>query len=512
MDSNNAVTYTRVRILGQLECCSPLHVGDGTEPLFKERVQGVKDAEVRYRAVCLDHRGKPFIPATTLRGWLRDRLSADPALADRLFGHLESTGGVAGKVRVFDAILMDSGSTDNPKRPYWDTQRATAIQHGIALNPITGTVGDHLLFRHEVVPPGTRFSLELTADDLDRGSLAVLLGLLESLNGAPDATIGRGRSRMQGRLKWTREQVQTLDDQAIAGWLDDADRSLAQAYKALDSVPAAVMPAPRPGYAIRLRLRPQGPLLINEPGLVSPGAECEHPAPEDAEERHDPDLEFSRTPDGRAQVPAASLRGVLRGRARRILATLAAARNPAEAPGKIADFLLEGLFGATGRRGRLWTSDAVAATPCDGLDQTFVAIDRFTGGGERHKLYRANAARCGDLLADLWLDTRISPDEDPLRGEPADWEKGLLLLLARDALEGELAAGWGKARGYGALEVELDYAGTRVGAWSAPRGQGLLERIDASRGRAAAQDWIDALHQKIATVTPAALPSAARPR
>ncbi|WP_295435981.1 RAMP superfamily CRISPR-associated protein [uncultured Thiodictyon sp.] len=495
------LVYTRVCILGRLECRSPLHVGDGTDQAFAER-KGRNDSPGLYRAVCLDADGKPYIPATTLRGHLRDRCATQPAMADRLFGRLEE----AGRVRIFDATLVAS-STCAPgadRRPYWDPERTTAIQHGIGINPITGTVGDHLLFRHEIVPEGARFSLRLEADDLDQGALAALLGLLASLDGGPAAAIGRGASRLQGRLCWTLDRVDYLNRAALAAWLDDADRPLDQAFRTLTSTPAAVPPPLAPGHQIRVRLRPLGPLLVNEPGLVTEDRRDPGPAAE-ADERHDPDLEFSRTPDGHARIPASSLRGLLRGRARRILVTVAAAQSPGCAADQVGDDLLGRLFGTTGRRGRLWIGDAVAAQPCDAIEQTFVAIDRFTGGGERHKLYQARAARCGILDADIRLDTRL--------GDLADWEKALLLLLARDALEGDLAAGWGKSRGYGALEVELQQAGTAVGAWTDPHGKGLLDWIGRRFSLASAQSWVEALHQEIATAITALHPrTAAAPR
>ncbi len=496
MGSSEDLVYPRVRILGQLECRSPLHVGDGTDQPFTGRT-GRNDPRGLYRAVCLDADGKPYIPATTLRGHLRERCAAQPTLAECFFGRLDQ----AGLVRVFDATLMNPAAGAE-RRPYWDPERTTAIQHGIKIEPVTGTVGDHLLFRHEVVPEGTRFSLTLEADGLDQEALAILLGLLASLDGGPAAAIGRGASRLQGRLCWTLDRVDYLDGDALAAWLDDDDtRLLDQAFEVLKHIPAAAAPPCAPGHQIRVRLRPTGPLLVNEPGLVAEDHRDPSTADE-ADERHAPGLEFSRTPDGHARIPASSLRGLLRGRARRILVTLAAAQSPTCPAGQVGDHLLGRLFGTTGRRGRLWIGDAIAAQPCDAIEQTFVAIDRFTGGGERHKLYQARAARCGVLGADIRLDTRLT--------DLVDWEKALLLLLARDALEGDLAVGWGKARGYGALEVELELAGAAaIDAWTDPHGKGLLDWIDARFSRATAQSWIADLHREIAAAIAALQPQPA---
>ncbi len=490
----NAALYARVRILGQLECCSPLHVGDGSEQLFRDR-KGRNDPPGSYRAICLAADGRPYIPATTLRGHLRDR--CDPALACQLFGHLSDNGNNAGKVHLFDAYYLRQPEAVN-SQPYWDADRKTAIQHGIALKPITGTVDPHRLFRHEIIPVGTRFSLELEAHDLDHDALVLLLGLLSGLNGGPNARVGRGASRMQGRLRWSLERIDYLDHKALLAWLEDAEGPLNKAYRPLRTEPTTISPPQPPGHQIRIRLHPTGPLLINEPGFVTNPARRRNQAtsPQD-EANHGPDLEYSRTPDGRAKIPASSLRGLLRARARRILLTLATAQVPYPLSSQVGDHLLGRLFGATGRRSRIWTSDAIAGRPCDPIDQTFVAIDRFTGGGERHKLYQARAARCGPLTADIRLDTRWQ--------ELADWEKALLLLLARDALEGDLAVGWGKSRGYGALEVEIEWTDRVTFSHWTHQNQGLLDHIYAhpAIGQNGAQSWIVALHQEIDTVAKA---------
>ncbi|CRI67873.1 hypothetical protein THIOKS1890006 [Thiocapsa sp. KS1] len=482
MGSIDTGIYSRVRIMGQLECRSPMHVGDGTDQPFKER-HGCDHMPSDYRAVCVAADGKPYIPATTLRGHLRDLCPAN--LTDRLFGRLSEGVGQAGQVRLFDAVCIKSPSGQG--QPLWDSQRCTSIQHGIAIKPITGTAGDHLLFSHELVPVGTCFSLRVEADGLDQDALAVLLGLLASFDGRSDATIGRGATRMQGRLRWSPEQLDHLSADRLAAWLADPDLSLEKAYTRIQPQPVPVSVAARAARELKVHLRSPGHLLINEPGLVSQTGPQANPTQDD-DQAHEPDLEFSRTPDGKAKIPASSLRGLLRGRARRILVSIAAGRDPGLA-GTIGDELVGRLFGTTGQRGRVWASDAIADSASAQVEQTFVAIDRFTGGGERHKLYQARAARGATLSADLRLDERS--------GGLEDWEKALLLLVARDALEGDLSVGWGKSRGYGALEVELEQTGARITAWATPQATGLLDWVDKRFGRALAQTWIDALHREV---------------
>jgi len=480
MGSTEAKTYNRLRISGRLTCAAALHVGDGGDADFKPRSQDPK-AEGLYRSVCRDADDRPYIPATTLRGYLRE--VAGPALAPALFGQIKGNQGLVGKVRVFDATWL--AAPGDTRLPYWDQRLATGIRHGIGIDPITGTVGDHLLYRHEIVPAGTTFSWTLEAEGLTDDQFADLLGLLATFDGKSDSGVGRGRSRIEGGLTWVRDRVDGITDAALVAWLDDTDtKTLTDALEVIASPPAERRPQRRTGPQIDLILTPTGPLLINEPGLVT--LEPERPAgtPEDPDGPHDPDLEFSRTPDGKAIIPAASLRGLLRGRARRILATIAAGYG-APAPGVLAEAMVGLLFGITGRRGRIHTSEAVATSPASDHLQTFVAIDRFTGGGERGKLYQARAALSGPLKAKVRIEIG--------RGELADWEKGLLLLLARDACEGELAAGWGKARGYGALDIALSDGKETLSNLPA-----LRAWIDREFKGTDPGGWIEALHDEVA--------------
>lgn len=523
MASTDNTLWPRLRLVGRLECTAPLHIGDGGADAFADReYRNDQDDqhEGRFNSVCRDAQGRPYIPASTLRGYLKSQLEpAAPGLAvapdlavlgRQLFGELADDHGVAGRLRVFDARWC--GDPTDTTLPLWDGRRHTQIQHGVKLDDRTGTVDGRTLHRHEAVPVGTRFECALEADDLTRAHLGLLLGLLATLDGRAGSALGRGVSRQAGRLRWDLDRIEVLTQDRLLDWLDQPGAGLNGAFASLKPHPD---PTPLPHRtrppAVGFRLLPQGPLLVHEPGLCrrkpdSRPAEQDPADPRD--ERHDPDLEFSRTPDRRALVPAASLRGLVRARARRIVATIAAARMGADrrdrqpavsaavekAVDRLADAAADRLFGRTGERGRVWLTDAVGERPAGEILQTFVAIDRFTGGGAPGKLYKARAADSGALTGTCLFDAR--------RGAPAPWECGLLLLVARDALEGDLAVGWGKARGYGACEVVLDYAGTQVRDLDTLL-RAIPPRYAPEGGLAAARDWIAALHQWVEDELPA---------
>lgn len=476
MNSNPTDSYLRVRIRGALKTCSPLHAGDG------DMSQAERDnTEDNVNTVCLDKQNHPYLPASSLRGFLRDRaqiLGQD--LLRRLFGYAEGNQGDNGALRIYDACWL-AGPSQTKYLPYWKKERPTQLRHGIAIDSITGTVAANKLFVHELVPIGSQFILEIEADNISHGDLETLLGLLAAWDGKENSGVGQGKSRMQGQLAWTTEQVCFISAAELQLWLKQGGNTpLADYYQ-----PLTVTPANLPGKPHRLsidvQLQLDAPLLVNEPGLVS-------------SDDKKPKLEFSRDAEGRALIPAASFKGLLRARARRILASLLFEAlggthqdlKHAKRATELADRLIDQLFGKTDHRSPLWVSDLIAAAPAQPHPQFFNAIDRFTGGVAEDKLYNVKAADTGCLEGRILLEQNRLPK--------GDWWKGLLLLVARDALEGELAVGWGKSRGYGACRISFTTDQQAViDSWSK-----LLKYLD--RKKINPRNWTNALHRKIAEV------------
>ena len=172
-----------------------------------------------------------------------------------------------------------------------------------------------------------------------------------------------------------------------------------------------------------------------------------------------PDFEYARDPDpdtdGKPIIPGSSLAGALRSQARRIVMTIAlnnsntrdeAALDRAKT---IADQLCDELFGGETRQSMLIFSNArwqgEKVNPARTLHcQTFIAIDRFTGGVADKKLYQARAVAPGQRFT-LSLSWRKPPDA---------WMKGLLILALRDLHEGRQTIGWGAHKGYGLVTIE----------------------------------------------------------
>jgi len=343
---------------------------------------------------------------------------------------------------------------------------------------------------------GSAFAVEIEADDITWDELALLLGLLERWDGGLWSALGGKRGKGWGRVEWSCVSVQVVTPAGLAEWLDNADAPLTSAFATLADVAPGLKPiapadiAPRSDtLEIPFRLLADGPILVNEPGYRRIGTKADE---------HPPTHEFSRRPDGRSIIPGKSLIGVVRARARRILATIAhqhCGADPARAV-SVAEELTKALFGDAGRRGALWISDAEAdETPEDQPiphPQFFNAIDRFTGGVKGPKgagaLFSVNACADGSYTGQVLLETARLPN----KGDRADWWKGLLLLVARDAVEGDLAVGWGKAKGYGAFRVVPgEDSGLQIGNWSE------LVAACAELEQGEPSHWLGALHKRI---------------
>lgn len=490
--------YARVRISGTLVCKSDLHVGDGDLGLFSDRPddrqRSVNEAG-SYNTVCLDHNKRAYIPGSTLRGSLAAFLKKGNKDVKKLFGYEESASDdhygkrFAGMVRVFDAHISRSINTDGDQTPYWNPQSSTFISHGIALDDVTGTAEKGKLFRYELVPAGTQFAVKVEADHLTKAEIAKLLGLLARWNGSSQTAIGKGTSKGYGRIEWKYPQVSVLTTNALQQW------AASNTLNAPHFEPAAFLPGDVAGlfkqqereqeperkrHEFVIRILPQSPLLCNEPGFVT-GIEQE------------PKLVFQAR-DGKAIIPGTTLAGAVRARGRKILMTLLHQAKPdakLNDLAKQAETLIEQLFGSEEQKSALEFSnatDTTTETETTEHPQYFNAIDRFTGGVKDGALFNVTAAQCNTLITE---SCSLNHDRMP---EDGNWWNGLLLFIVRDAIEGELAVGWGKSKGYGSFTVAIECQGHSIS-----NTDDLINAIASQFGENKVGIWIKALSDEINT-------------
>ncbi|WP_295429880.1 RAMP superfamily CRISPR-associated protein [uncultured Thiodictyon sp.] len=490
MSAPHRHTWEHVIVTGVLQTRGPLRIGSGFDEPAGPGAADRDGVSGLVTAVCRDGAGAPYLPASTLRGFLRRRGPSDPAGAERLFGSArrarqpglpldQESLGRAGALRVYDARC------DTAEPLVLDTETR------IAIDPITRSARDRHLFTQQLVPKGTAFRCRFELERIDTAELDAFLAALGAFDGGAANGLGAGRARLHGRLCWTPEglRVRTLSRADHLHWLCTDQENYQEQVLPMPGPDQDATPVSGPvGAALRLSLRiyPRSPLLVSNP----PRKTGERPA-----------VRSFRVVGGAVQVPAASLKGLLRAQARRILMTMLADRHP-RAPERQRRQVAEGLtgevFGSTRAMAGLFVDEARGAFDQDRdcHPQTFNAIDRFTGGVADQRLYQVLAVRPRRLDWQVLVQPR-------LLAQP--WALGLLCHLLRDALEGDLALGWGRARGFGVLRVILAEADPNRGDQTAldqpaPPWATVLPVIEqtlSAAPRSGAQDWVDALEQRI---------------
>jgi CRISPR-associated RAMP protein (TIGR02581 family) len=232
---------SRLRFTGELIARTGLRIGAGRDT----------DVAGHDLPVMRDANGQPFIPGASFKGVLRATvesllrgLSDDPAVQQRRLACYvlerqrrcipddtirewrETYGAEEIGRRVLEQsclVCQTFGSTwlaahvavrDLTIKPgLWFDQ--FEVRQGVSLDRDTETAREGLLYSFETVPPGTRFTLEIAADNLlpwQKGLL--LLGLRPFERG--EISLGGARSRGLGRVE--------LLGSAWHGWERGADR------------------------------------------------------------------------------------------------------------------------------------------------------------------------------------------------------------------------------------------------------------------------------------------------
>lgn len=198
----------RLILTGVIEAVTPLHIGSGKPELDIGEVD---------MPILRAPNGEPYIPGSSLKGRTRseaERLARskgwdvctppnvrdmcgsktknplDFCIACRIFG---TAGGVSvsSKVKFRDAYPLE-GVEEMLERT------GTAIDRG------SGTVARGALYSIEAVPAGTRFGLEIVAENLKEDELKMLKAALKSVE---DSALGGASSRGFGKVVFRYEQL-----------------------------------------------------------------------------------------------------------------------------------------------------------------------------------------------------------------------------------------------------------------------------------------------------------------
>lgn len=474
------MSYRRIYVTATVELTSPLHIGSGEEAPIAERMLAtinkarhdafpdwtacraelkVDMPEGRYQRTYRSQ-GRAAIPASSFRGLWR-RAVDDHGVLGRFFGDLADQGShlSAGWLRLRDLRL------DNPllplpatKHPLPDATAGTAVTQGIRIDPVTGTVADKFLWSYEYAPAGSRFKLsaevvppigvQITEDD----TRELLRGLLQ-VGQSPALAIGHATTKGMGLARVTIDEVRTLDDAAFAAWVREpakSPRDAAAAQKGL--IPESGPPA---SVALTCDLEFPFGLVVGEP-FLSQAKRRGGDAGDRRGTAATANQQYARDVAGRPLIRGSSLKGLLRAHASRIMAAALVSQphGTAQEAAAAARSAVQGLFGSHARKAGISVSEArwlASTATTEDVLRTFVAVDRLTGGAADQKLYDALVANACNMRCQI---TALRPLEP--------WERGLLLHVLRDALDGDLAVGWGKSKGLGAFRVSRASDGKTV--------------------------------------------------
>ncbi len=480
----------RWRLTGTIRTLSPVHVGDGGEASREKRSNEAVPA--RFATVFADYAGRPILPASSIKGALRAWARAHgigDARTDGIFGHIGEGSGVT----IHDAVLTKSAQPvgQETRYSYWNSVRGTALLPHVVIDPRTGAAAEKLLYHVEFVPAGSEFTLRLTGQGISDEVRRTLLYILEQAfkSHIRPARLGREIANGWGNVEWQAGDVEVLNlPQWLAGpakhWCDALTRLNEPERGAwlAPALPSTTRSADQ-SVIVRLRLHFEGPMLINDPTRERKA---------DSKGRGAVGRAVVRRLDGLPYLPASSIRGAFRARARRIWQTLAWGGSQdlkdegqqSSAPQKaseqsLASFLK--MFGATGWRSPFEIGDF----DLDGVEhehvQEFVAIDRFTGSVAGDKKYNAH----GLLRPIFHGDVRIRADRWKSAGA-GPWTWLLLLWTLRDWAEGDGSIGSGSAKGWGRFHAEIHVAGSHEQAQFIQR---VLNRDPAALADKRLDEW-----------------------
>lgn len=384
--------------------------------------------------------GAPLLPGTSLAGALRGHLadvlggyrSTEDAAVRRLFGGGRADDlGSQSPLLVFDALgrLPEGGRTE--------------IRDGVALDGANGTAEDHKKFDFELLPAGTTFPLRLELSIESQVQEGELLSLLcACLDGIErsELALGARRSRGLGSVAARGWRAHRHDLGSAAGWLawlrTDPNAPIPHSAVEHDSVVAAVrVAAPavttapvddrRRRVVIDAQLNLTGPILVRSPAATADAPDVSH-----------------LTSGGVPVLPGTGVAGALRARALRIARFVREQQNDAERwIDRLFSPRLEGTvapedWAPTASRLRLTERVIDNGAP---VRQSRIRIDRFTQGVVRGALFDEQPHQGGHTSLQIELRN------------PEPGEIGLVLLVLKDLLDGDLPVGGSASVGRGRM-------------------------------------------------------------
>ncbi|WP_413204158.1 RAMP superfamily CRISPR-associated protein [Rhodospirillum sp. A1_3_36] len=458
---------SHVRFSFTLVVDTDLHIGDGRmcpletlRPGLSRRRTADDPAQAEdtgplVKTIVRDHDKRPILPATSLKGVLKEALtgSLDKAEIDRLFGTItggkhdkdgktdkrdKTDSGQMGRFTFHAAVLdrSDSPSTFSGL-PYFDDTAGTWVATHVAISRNDGTADPRKLFNMEMVPAGGRFLVDgIWFGDMEDAKLS-LPRLLAPLRRPDGVSIGSGGRIGRGRVSLGRAADVRLWETAFNPKTGLVDTTPGKSPVIL-TVPKTAM---------------DGAVKILDFTCDGPFASVD-PSPRPGDNRGNLIRSLGRD-DARPVIHPDGVSGALRSRA----AWLSALHDLGgddrfRKPETWADpeelTPVERLFGVTGWRGLLRQSFIKQPVAAEHTHYTSVALDAFTGGVLDSTLFEHEVYVGVSFSLALSLDRRVDDDNTPM---VTQGDRNLLELLLDDVTGDVLPLGHATNRGFGWFSV-----------------------------------------------------------
>ncbi len=425
MSSDNKIKG-KIVLWGQIECLSPVHVGNGRDE--HSDLDIIRDAE-----------GKPIIPATSFVGILRhaceERFSEQ---FENFWGYAKNQEGQQSALCCSDLTLVENSSPD------------IVTRDGIRIDNATGLVEKGGKFDFELLEVGSRFGfkLEFTFREQDETFVKQTARTIYELLAEGGIRLGAKTNNGLGHVRLVEENTRVYkfdftEKKHVFNWLMQKDwRENAIAVDALTK-PFKIE---KKRFSITATLRLKNALIVR-------GYSQKPEMPDTAQL-------MSRE---KWVIPGSSLKGAIRARAERIANTILEEKKAQEIICELFGYVKgecrknnkpqqERANNTTdepdlkdAKRGRVRVQEiTLAPNDFPAELQTRIRVDRFTGGVIEGGLFDSMPIFAPKEGKTMTLRLEID--------DYKDHEAGLLLLVLKDLWSGDLAIGGEKNIGRGMFE------------------------------------------------------------
>jgi CRISPR/Cas system CSM-associated protein Csm3 (group 7 of RAMP superfamily) len=335
--------------------------------------------------------GKPYIPATTLKGvWKK-------AGNEALWGDIKN----GGKMIIYDAICENA-------------KEAKTVQ-STAIDGETRTAKYGTLRSVNYLPVGTAFPIKILLEnstDMEVGALCAAISGIIYLGG--NKNNGFGKCEIQDI------KCYKMDDAALNTWLETGKNSFWDEILKHDINPPIKNATKSEASSVTLGIT----LQFQSPFLVS------MPNPNKKPDDREPSLIPFEDSEGYHILPATSFRGALRAQAERINNTVGG-----------YDTSFEKLFG-TGKQAASLKFHDFNFLQGQMANYNMIAIDRFTGGVKGSATFKIQVFEEATLKGLITILKPLDAKDIKLLGH-----------LFRDLNEGDITLGYGATKGFGVCKV-----------------------------------------------------------